>query len=132
MAFIVNTDLRAAAAEALETSIETIAAETEGGLFLDIQSSTGTVLVSIALPNDMFDVVVDTLTLKGTWSAQAIATGDAHLFYVWNHVDEPPTPYFIGSVGHTGGSEALILTSASNTITIGQTITIATFNITVG
>jgi len=91
-------------------------------------ADSGTKLVSITLPADWMDAAASGSKAKlGTWSATAIATGNAAHYRLKS---SGGTVHEQGTVTAGGGGGDMTLDSASATITSGNTVTIGTYTTT--
>jgi hypothetical protein len=83
-------------------------------------SATGTVLATITLPATPLTSGTGQVTLSGTWSATAAATGTAAHYRITNSTDIEE-----GTITATGGGGDLTLDNVS--VASGQTVTITSW-----
>lgn len=89
-------------------------------------AATGTLLVTITLPADAMAAAASGVASKsGTWSATAVATGDAGWFRIESSAG---SRWYDGAVTVTAGGGEIELASIS--ITSGQTVAITSFSVT--
>jgi hypothetical protein len=93
-------------------------------------AASGTLLVTITLPADAMAAAAAGVAAKsGTWSGVASFGGGVPLTAGWFRVESSAgSRWYDGAVTATGAGGEIELTSTS--ITSGQTVSIATFNIT--
>lgn len=89
-------------------------------------AATGTLLVTITLPADAMAAAASGVASKsGTWSASAVATGDAGWFRIESLAG---SRWYDGAITVTAGGGEIELTSIS--VTSGQTVAITSFSVT--
>jgi len=93
-------------------------------------SSTGTLLVEMALPSNWLnDASNGSKTIAGgPWQANAIATGTAGYFRIFNSAGT--VCHLQGNITITGGGGDMILDNTS--IATGQSVSITAFTVTAG
>lgn len=127
----ISTAIRDARLDAIETAIGTSAV-------LELRSgpapascsapTTGTLLVSMALPVDwMDDASAGVKTKKGTWAGLGVANGIAGYYRIYS---SGGTCHLQGSVTITSGGGDLVLNNPN--IATGQNVTVAAYSWTEG
>jgi hypothetical protein len=92
-------------------------------------ADAGTKLAEFALPADwMNDAATGSKTLKGTWQGTAIATGTVGYFRIY--LGDGSVCHIQGTITLAGDGGDMIFDSL--TITTGQTVTVASFQLNAG